>query len=80
MAGNATGMARSSRLTEILFGETLKAGAEARTTHPNPPAGARTTPRMLNAAEKRLVTEWMDLGGQYYNNPFDGRRAQRQPR
>jgi hypothetical protein len=23
---------------------------------------------MLNAAEKRLVTEWMDLGGQYYND------------
>ena len=26
---------------------------------------------MLNKAEKRLVTEWMDLGGQYFNNPFD---------
>jgi hypothetical protein len=26
---------------------------------------------MLNAAEKRLLAEWMDLGGQYYNNPFD---------
>ena len=26
---------------------------------------------MLNAAEKRLVTEWMDLGGKYFNNPFD---------
>ena len=23
---------------------------------------------LLNAAEKRLVTEWMDLGGQYFNN------------
>ena len=23
---------------------------------------------MLNLAEKRLVSEWMDLGGQYYNN------------
>ena len=28
----------TSRLSEILFGETLKAGAEARTAHPNPPA------------------------------------------
>jgi hypothetical protein len=26
---------------------------------------------MLNAAEKRLIAEWMDLGGKYYNDPFD---------
>ena len=75
MAGNATGMARSSRLGEIMFGETLKAGAEATTTHPTPVAA--TSPyvpdhsRLLNLAEKRLIAEWMDLGGQYYNNPFD---------
>ena len=72
MSGNATGMARSSRLTEIMFGETLKAGADARAAHPNPPAAP--TPdhaTLLNAAEKRLLAEWMDLGGQYYNNPFD---------
>ncbi|RZU02804.1 hypothetical protein [Rivibacter subsaxonicus] len=72
MAGNAGGMARSSRLAEILFGETLKAGAEALAAHPNPPATAPDHSTLLNAAEKRLVTEWMDLGGQYYNNPFDG--------
>ena len=70
MAGNADGMARSSRLSEILFGETLKAGAEARTAHPNPPGTAPNHATLLNAAEKRLVTEWMDLGGQYYNDPF----------
>ncbi len=75
MAGNATGMARSSRLGEIMFGETLKAGADATTTHPTPVAS--TSPyvpdhsRLLNLAEKRLIAEWMDLGGQYYNNPFD---------
>ena len=40
MAGGADGIARSSRLTEILFGEQLKASAEARSVHPNPPAGA----------------------------------------
>jgi Hydrazine synthase alpha subunit middle domain len=72
MSGNAAGMARSSRLAEILFGETLKAGTEAATAHPNPPAGAPNHALMLNAAEKRLVTEWMDLGGQYYNDPFAG--------
>ena len=71
MAGNATGLARSSRLTEIMFGETLKAPGEARTTHPSPPASAPNHALLLNAAEKRLIVEWMDLGGQYYNNPFD---------
>ncbi len=25
----------------------------------------------LTAAELRLLSEWLDLGGQYYNNPFD---------
>jgi hypothetical protein len=72
MAGNATGMARSSRLAEILYGETLKAGAAALAAHPNPPSTAPNHAAMLNVAELRLVTEWMDLGGQYYNNPFDG--------
>lgn len=28
---------------------------------------------MLSAAELRLIAEWLDLGGQYYNNPFDAR-------
>ena len=68
MAGGAGGHTRHSRLGEILFGETLLAGAEARTAHPNPPAGAPNHATLLNAAEKRLVTEWMDLGGQYFNN------------
>ncbi|WP_111641639.1 HzsA-related protein [Marinimicrobium alkaliphilum] len=25
----------------------------------------------LNAHELRLISEWLDLGGQYFNNPFD---------
>jgi len=68
MAGNALGMTRASRLGEIMFGEPLKASAEARTAHPNPPAGAPDHSTLLNLAEKRLITEWMDLGGQYFNN------------
>ena len=68
MAGGADGIARSSRLTEILFGETLKAGAAARTSHPNPASGPNHA-SLLNAAEKRLISEWMDLGGQYMNDP-----------
>ncbi|MFL6664982.1 MAG: hypothetical protein ACJ8G7_22645, partial [Rhizobacter sp.] len=69
--GEVTGLARKSRLGEIMFGETLKSGAEARTWHPNPPAGAPNHGALLNAAEKRLIAEWMDLGGQYYNDPFN---------
>ncbi|HET7795488.1 MAG TPA: hypothetical protein VFL64_19030, partial [Rhizobacter sp.] len=68
---NSAGGARKSRLTEIMFGETLLAGTAATTAHPNPPGTAPNHATMLNAAEKRLLTEWMDLGGQYYNDPFD---------
>ena len=25
----------------------------------------------LSAAELRLLSEWLDIGAQYYNNPFD---------
>ncbi len=26
---------------------------------------------MLSSAERRLIAEWLDVGAQYYNNPFD---------
>lgn len=26
---------------------------------------------ILSAAELKLIAEWLDIGGQYYNNPFD---------
>ena len=69
-AANTAGQARKSRLTEILFGETLLAGTAALSSHPNPPATAPNHATLLNKAEKRLLAEWMDLGGQYYNDPF----------
>ncbi len=69
-AGNV-GQTRKSRLGEILWGQTLFAGQGARDAHPNPPSTAPDHGQLLNKAEKRLVAEWMDLGGQYYNNPFD---------
>ncbi len=47
-------------------------------------AGALTSPRLFNLletsgthfgmltdAEIKLIAEWLDIGGQYYNNPFD---------
>ena len=76
-AANTAGLARKSRLTEILWGQTLFAGASAQTAHPNPPATAPDHARLLNKAEKRLLAEWMDLGGQYYNDPFDANNGVR---
>lgn len=70
-ASNTAGQARKSRLSEILWGQTLLAGAAAREAHPNPPDTAPNHALLLNKAEKRLLAEWMDLGGQYYNDPFD---------
>jgi hypothetical protein len=70
--GDALGLARKSRLVEILFGDSLMASSDARAAHPNPPATAPSHATLLNAAEKRLIAEWIDLGGKYYNDPFNG--------
>jgi hypothetical protein len=69
--GEATGLARKSRLVEILSGQSLMSDAAAKASHPNPPASAPDHSTMLNAAEKRLLAEWIDTGGKYYNDPFD---------
>jgi Hydrazine synthase alpha subunit middle domain len=69
---DAVGMARKSRLIEIMFGETLMSDANSQTAHPNPPGTAPNHATMLSAAEKRLITEWIDLGAKYYNDPFNG--------
>jgi hypothetical protein len=70
-ANNTVGQARKSRLTEILWGEALHVDAATRTAHPNPPGTAPNHATLLNRAEKRLLAEWVDLGGQYYNDPFN---------
>lgn len=69
--GDALGLARKSRLMEIMSGQNLMADGGARTAHPTPAGTAPNHALMLNAAEKRLLAEWMDLGGKYYNDPFD---------
>jgi hypothetical protein len=69
--GEALGLARKSRLMEIMSGQTLMSGADARAAHPNPPSTAPDHSKMLNAAELRLLAEFMDLGGKYFNDPFD---------
>ena len=67
-----TGLARSSRLVEILAGQALMSSGDAQTTYPTPAITASVPDhsKMLNASEKRLVAEWIDLGGKYYNDPF----------
>ncbi|MDP9124714.1 MAG: hypothetical protein M3N82_08970 [Pseudomonadota bacterium] len=69
--GEATGLARKSRLIEILSGQSLMSDAAAKTSHPNPPSTAPDHSKMLNRAELRLLAEWIDTGGKYYNDPFD---------
>ena len=82
------GSARASRLIERIFEQTLKAGAVQSTQRLFCRAGGTgcttvngtTAPWQnhvgqawsLNASERRLVTEWADLGAQYFNDPFDG--------
>jgi len=63
------GLARQSRLTEILFGQMVMSSAAAQAQYPTPASPNHAT--MLNSAEKRLVTEWVDTGGKYYNDPFN---------
>ncbi len=73
--GDAVGLARKSRLIEIMSGEELLASPAARTAFPTPgaaaPAGTPNHATLLNTAEKRLLAEWIDLGAQYYNDPFN---------
>jgi hypothetical protein len=68
--GDAIGMARKSRLVEILSGQALMASAQALAAHPNPPASPNHA-TMLNLAENRLLAEWIDLGAKYFNDPFN---------
>jgi len=66
----ALGLARKSRLMEIMSGQTLMSSAAAQLAHPTPVAPAPDHSTMLNAAEKRLIAEWIDTGGKYFNDPF----------
>ncbi|MBV9892229.1 MAG: hypothetical protein JO090_15250, partial [Rhizobacter sp.] len=69
--GDALGLARKSRIYEILSGLTLMSDAASQAAHPNPPATAPDHSKMLNKAELRVLAEFIDLGGKYFNDPFD---------
>jgi len=65
------GLARKSRLSEILFGQTVMSSAAAQAQYPTPVAPIVDHSTMLNVAEKRLLAEWIDTGGKYYNDAFN---------
>lgn len=56
------GASRESFLAETLFGEELRADPVIGTTVDHS--------TFFNTAEKRLVVEWIDIGAQYYNDPY----------
>ncbi len=63
--GSSTESSRSAHLMEKLAERELRAPQSLTT----PPSVDHST--MLNDSEMRLLAEWIDLGGQYYNDPFD---------
>lgn len=62
--GSAAQSSRTSFLMETLFNQELRSDRTL-------PAGGTDHSAMLNTSEKRLVAEWIDLGAQYINDPFE---------
>lgn len=58
------GSARGSHLIEVLFNQELRSARSLGVVTVNHEP-------MLSAQEKRLVSEWIDIGAQYYNSPLD---------
>jgi hypothetical protein len=63
-SGSSDDSSRSSHLVEKLYEQELRAGQDLVVPATVDHSG------MLNASERRLLAEWIDLGGQYYNDPF----------
>jgi hypothetical protein len=78
------GAARGSRLIERLFEQRLLADVSSTTQRAFCRAGGggcvngatyqdhTAIPSPLNASEKRIITEWIDIGGTYFNDPYNG--------
>ncbi len=67
------GLARGSILMEVLYNQDLKA-PDRQINSVAVPISAITIDHsgMTNASERRIINEWIDLGGQYYNTAFNG--------
>jgi hypothetical protein len=63
-AGSSRQSSRSSHLVEKMFEQELRASKTLDTTTVDHSG-------MMNASEHRVMHEWIDLGAQYTNNPFD---------
>ena len=78
------GSARGSRLIERIFEQPLLAGASSTSQRAFCRAGGSACvnsavyqdhtqiPSPLNASEQRIITEWVDIGGTYFNDPYSG--------
>ncbi len=62
--GGSANSSRTSHLIETIYHEKLRADADHT-------LGALDHSRFINESEKRLVTEWVDIGAQYINDPFE---------
>jgi len=60
------GLARATKLIDRIFPEGLKSPAAI---------AADAHAAYLNVSEKRVIAEWIDLGGQYYNDPCETRNS-----
>jgi len=60
------GLARATKLIMRIFAEGLKPPADL---------AADVHAQYLNISEKRVIAEWIDLGGTYYNDPCETRNT-----
>jgi len=60
------GLARATKLIDRVFPDGLKSPADI---------AADAHAGYLNISEKRVIAEWIDLGGQYYNDPCETRNS-----
>jgi len=67
----AVASSRGSILSAVLYNQALKA-PERRINDVDVPITSITIDHssMTNASERRVINEWIDLGGQYYNTAF----------
>jgi mono/diheme cytochrome c family protein len=60
--GDSANSSRSSHLIEVIYGEELRAPQTL---------GATDHSGFLNASERRVANEWVDIGAQFFNDPFE---------
>lgn len=68
MTGRASQSSRSAHLIEVIFNQELRANGDQDDPQTLP---ALDHGGLLNAAEQRVVVEWVDVGAQYFNSFFD---------